>query len=287
MKSCLILSVFLAFVVSALAESPAGSLALAPPASNPSSTITNPLVWDAMEKFAKKEEMNQGASFVFWVTNVSSADASILHTESSCDCTVAKMPHQPWILKPGESGALGVKMNLLGRHGRVTKEIFVGTSHGGQTLKVHADIPFTAAPFNVPPRQRDMMAAQKDRQAVFSGSCAPCHAWPALSLSNGPAANRTGASLFTKACAICHISDHRAAMVPDLAALKHPTDQDYWRRWISHGKAGTLMPAFAKSAGGILDEVQVESLVAFLVTNYPSKTVSSPSPEKKPAASAP
>ena len=267
MKTFILLT-WLACARSTWADPPA---ALMPP---PSVISTNPLVWDAMEKFSKKEEMNQGASFEFWVTNTSSSNASIIHTESSCDCTVAQMPSQPWVLKPGESGSLGVKMNLLGRHGRVTKEIFVGTSHGGQFLKVHADIPLTPAPFNVSPRQRDMMAAQKDRQAVFSGSCAACHALPA--------ANRIGSSLFSKACAICHVSDHRAAMVPDLAVLKHPTDADYWRSWITHGKEGTLMPAFAKSAGGILDEPQIESLITFLVTNYPSVKLPTDSTAAKP-----
>jgi mono/diheme cytochrome c family protein len=231
-----------------------------PPAATAS---TNPFVWDAMEKVAKTQEMNENASFTFWVTNTSSAEASIIHTESSCDCTVAKLPSRPWVLKPGESGSLGVKMNLMGRFGRITKEIYVGTSHGGQTLTVHADIPLTPAPFNVSARQRDMMAAKKDRQAVFSGSCAACHALPAL--------GRTSEPLFTKACAICHISEHRAEMVPDLAALKHATNADYWRTWISHGKEGTLMPAFAKSAGGILDTNQIESLVEFLLKKYPSK----------------
>jgi mono/diheme cytochrome c family protein len=226
-------------------------------------TSTNPFIWDAMEKFTKTEEMNQGAAFTFWVTNTSSSNASIIHTESSCDCTVAKMPSQPWVLKPGESGFLSVKMNLMGRHGRVTKEIYVGTSHGGQLLKVHADIPLTPAPFNVSARQRDLMAAQKDRQAVFGGSCAACHALPT--------AGRIGEPLFAKACAICHVSDHRAAIVPDLAALKHATNAEYWRTWITHGKEGTLMPAFAKPAGGVLDTNQIESLVELLVKKYPSR----------------
>ncbi|HTD68269.1 MAG TPA: DUF1573 domain-containing protein [Candidatus Limnocylindria bacterium] len=224
---------------------------------------TNPFVWDAMEKFAKTPEMNRNVSFTFWVTNTSAAEASIIHTESSCDCTVAKLPSRPWILQPGQSGPLDVKMNLMGRHGRVTKEIYVGTSHGGQVLTVNADIPLSPAPFNVSARQRDMMAAQKDRQAVFGGSCAACHALPTV--------GRTGEALFTKACAICHISTHRAEMVPDLAALKQSTTAEYWRTWIAQGKEGTLMPAFAQSAGGILDTNQIESLVEFLVKKYPSK----------------
>src|SRR5689334_5706444 len=80
-----------------------------------SSSSTNPFVWDAVEKFTRTQEMNQNASFTFWVTNTSSSNAAIIHTESSCDCTVAQMPSQPWLFKPGESGALGVKMNLMGR----------------------------------------------------------------------------------------------------------------------------------------------------------------------------
>ena len=236
-------------------------------------TATNPFVWDALEKFTKTGEMNQNAEFTFWVTNTSSSNASIIHTESSCDCTVAKMPSQPWLFKPGESGSLSVKMNLMGRNGRVTKEIYVGTSHGGQTLRVHADIPLTPAPFNVSARQRDMMAARKDRQSVFSGSCAACHAMPTV--------GRMGEPLFNKACAICHISDHRAAMVPDLAALKQPTNAEYWRTWITHGKEGTLMPAFARSAGGILDTNQIESLVEFLVKKYPSNSAAAVATETR------
>jgi mono/diheme cytochrome c family protein len=222
-----------------------------------------PLVWDAYQKSAKMSGMNQTTNFIFWVTNVSNADVSILSTESSCDCTVAKLPAQPWVLKPGESGSLGVKMNLMGRHGQVSKVIQVTASCGNQFLMVSADIPLTPAPFNVSARQRDQMMAQKDRQAVFRGSCAACHALPA--------AGHMGETLFTKACAICHISDHRAAMVPDLAALAHPTDAGYWGRWIALGKEGTLMPAFAASAGGILNTNQIESLVEYLVKAYPRK----------------
>jgi mono/diheme cytochrome c family protein len=224
-----------------------------------------PLVWDGYQKSAKMSGMNETTNFVFWVTNVSNVDVSILSTESSCDCTVAKLPAQPWVLKPGESGSLGVKMNLMGRHGQVSKVVQVTTSRGNHFLMVSADIPLMPAPFNVSARQRDQMIAQKDRQAVFRGSCAACHALPT--------AGHTGETLFTKACAICHISDHRAAMVPDLAALKHPTDSAYWRKWIALGKEGTLMPAFATSAGGILDTNQIESLVEYLMKAYPARTL--------------
>jgi hypothetical protein len=64
-------------------------------------------------------------------------------------------------------------------------------------------------------------------------------------------------------------------MVPDLAALKFQTDADYWRRNIIEGKPGSLMPAFARWEGGILDTNQIESLVQYLVETYPSKLAAS------------
>ena len=36
-------------------------------------------------------------------------------------------------------------------------------------------------------------------------------------------------------------------MVPDLHALKTPTNVEFWRIWIAHGKPGSLMPAFSTS----------------------------------------
>jgi mono/diheme cytochrome c family protein len=225
--------------------------------------------------------MNQATNFMFWFTNTSTTDIFITHTESSCDCTVAKLPSQPWMILPGESFSLDVKMNLMGRHGRVTKEVLVVTSHGSHILKVHADIPLTPAPFNVAvsARQQDVAVARKDRQAVFQGSCAACHALPTV--------DRTGEALFAKACGICHLSRQRADFVPDLATLKHPTGSDYWRNWITHGKEGTLMPAFARSARGILDTNQIESLVEYLLGAYPAKTTAASSNTTSAASALP
>jgi mono/diheme cytochrome c family protein len=59
--------------------------------------------------------------------------------------------------------------------------------------------------------------------------------------------------------------------VPDLFAIKHPTDAAFWREMITHGKPGSLMPAFALSDGGILDTNQIESLVEYAMKKYPSK----------------
>ena len=66
------------------------------------------------------------------------------------------------------------------------------------------------------------------------------------------------------ACAVCHEAKHRASMVPDLHNLKVPTSEEFWRTWITAGKAGTLMPAFATSQGGPLNDMQIASLAAYL-----------------------
>ena len=59
-------------------------------------------------------------------------------------------------------------------------------------------------------------------------------------------------------------------MVPDLSHLKVPTNPDFWRVWITSGKPGSLMPAFAKAQGGPLDDIQIASLAQYLNAIYPS-----------------
>jgi len=55
----------------------------------------------------------------------------------------------------------------------------------------------------------------------------------------------------------------------DLATLKTEIDPEYWRRWVTVGKPGTLMPGFAATEGGPLDEPQINSLVEYLTKAYP------------------
>ena len=207
--------------------------------------------------------MTNLALFTFWVTNNSPSDAVIGFVEAECDCTVVEANKVfPWTIAPGAGGPLNVRVNIRGRFGIFVKTVTVHSSHGPQVLTVSMNIPLTPAPSNVSVRQKDVVAAKTDRQAVFRGSCAACHATPTFGL--------TGAALFQKACSICHQAEQRAEMVPDLTALKHPTDADHWRRWITSGKAGSLMPAFAHSEGGILDTNQIESLVEYVMKQFPS-----------------
>ena len=82
-------------------------------------------------------------------------------------------------------------------------------------------------------------------------------------------------------------------MVPDLHNLKDPTSEEFWRTWITSGKAGTLMPAFATSQGGPLNDMQIASLAVYLNATIPShvpvpapqvSSVSEPNFTRPPAA---
>jgi mono/diheme cytochrome c family protein len=122
-----------------------------------------------------------------------------------------------------------------------------------------------AVKVNIPEdaRIKNQMLALADRHAIFKGDCASCHVQPAAGLK--------GEALFHTACGICHEAPHRASMVPDLKGLNKPVDFDYWHTWISKGKEQTLMPGFAKSEGGPLDEEQVLSLTEFLTHRFPPR----------------
>jgi mono/diheme cytochrome c family protein len=121
-------------------------------------------------------------------------------------------------------------------------------------------------------RQQNQQIALTDRQAVFKGNCARCHA--------DPAAGKTGEALYHAVCGICHDDPNRATMVADLHNLKVPTNRDFWHTWIVAGKPDSLMPAFSKSQGGPLTDDQVNSVVDYLVTAIPSidATTNAPAP---------
>ena len=236
------------------------------PVATPSAPVsTNPFVWDAMSKETTPKPGENSVNFTFWVTNTGPTEARIDAVSTSCGCTVAQLPSTPWIFKPGDSGPLTASMNLVGKFGLVQKLVHVSTSAGQQSLMVRANAPIPdtgGTAISLSSREKNQLMTLGDRQAVFKGDCVKCHVEPAK--------DRHGEKLFIAACGICHVSDHRAAMVPDLTAVKTSTNADYWRAWITYGKPGSLMPAFAKEQGGILDQKQVESLVDYLVKHFPS-----------------
>lgn len=260
-----------------LADGPPTPPAL-PGAAAATPAAPNPFVWDAMSKEVNPKPGENSVNFTFWVTNTGPTEARIDAVSTSCGCTVAQLPSTPWIFKPGDSGPLTASMNLVGKFGLVQKVVHVNTSAGQQSLLVRANVPTPATSNTLSERERNQLMTLGDRQAVFKGDCVKCHVEPTV--------GRTGEKLFIAACGICHISDHRAAMVPDLAAIKTATNADYWRTWITYGKPGSLMPAFAKEQGGILDQKQIDSLVDYLVKHYPSAGTTAPAnlPPKAPSA---
>lgn len=218
-----------------------------------------PLVWDALEKTNEPKSGESAARFVFHVTNRSSRAVTITNVRPSCGCTVVEAPPSPWVLAPGAKGELTAIVDFRGKDGELAKSLFVATNEGLQTLTMRVKVP----PMDETARRANQQLAQIDRQAVFQGDCAVCHAAPATGLY--------GESLFHAACGSCHLSPHRASMVPDLLVAREKRDAVWWTKWVAEGKDGTLMPAFAEQRGGPLSPGQVESLVEYVLANLPTE----------------
>lgn len=216
------------------------------------------LLWDSTEKLIKAAPGEHAAEFQFTVTNVSDRTVTIKQLMPTCGCTVAEMPASPWVLEPGASGAFAGTIDFKGKSGVVKKAIHVTSSEGVQTLTIGVEV----AQMDDAERRRNQELAQANRQVVFQGECAKCHLTPAV--------GKTGGALFMAACAVCHISEHRSSIVPDLLVAKTSRDAEYWRRWIAEGKEGTLMPAWSKRHGGPLTDEEVESLVTFALGALPT-----------------
>ena len=243
----------------------------APTAAAPAAPVAPALVFDAESKEYNAKVGEAAANFTFSLTNVSAEEVIITNVSTSCGCTVASLPSQPWHLAPGAHGEIKATMNLAGKQGRVTKQLTVNSSVGVKALLVHSIIPAAPAPVDAArgDREKNMELAKADRQAVFKGDCASCHVAKGV--------GKMGHDLFQADCNICHENTpSRAAMVPDLAQPKGPRDQNYWRSWIAHGRIGSMMPAFADTEGGPLSKEQIESLVTYLFDTFP----------KEPAAAA-
>lgn len=199
--------------------------------------------------------------FSFALKNRSDQPLTIQQVQTSCGCTSASGITLPLTVAPQKTISLPVQMNIVGKTGQVTKTVFVVTDQGNKTLLVTTIIP--AFPIEsgtqLSRREANQQQASADRQAIFRDDCANCHVTPAT--------GKMGRELYETACGICHEAQHRASMVPDLTANKERTAA-YWRELISLGRNGTLMPAFAKSHDGILDEKQIDSLVDYLTKEY-------------------
>lgn len=213
----------------------------------------NGLAWDAMVKEVTVPVGATNVTVTFQVTNVSAAPIIINNVTTTCGCSLAYVPAKPWTLAAGDNGEIKMVTDLRGKRGTLLKSVIVYSSIGVRVATAKVIIP--EAP-RIDSRGLNIQAAQADRQAVFKGDCAKCHAEPTK--------GKLGKELFAVACGICHEAEHRASMVPDLKALKKLTTHNYWLQWIAHGKPDTLMPAFSNKEGGPLTEGQIEALVQFL-----------------------
>jgi cytochrome c553 len=243
-----------------------------PPGPAPT-VITTPgaLAFDAEQKEYMSKPGETAANFTFNLTNISTAEVLVNRVTTSCGCTVAKLPEQPWHLAAGANGPINVTVDLRGKGGTIVKAVTVDSTAGVKSLMVKITIPppeAIAAGNGPMDRTRNLALAQADRQAVFKNDCAECHVKPAV--------GKMGRELYAGACAICHDAEHRATMVPDLHVLKHPDSREYWTQITAQGKANSLMPAFAQKHGGILSEQQIVSLVDYLTTDFAKDTHPTP-----------
>ena len=221
------------------------------------------IVWDDLLKATDATNGQDFARFTFTFTNATAQNLTILNVHPSCGCTTAELPPVPWTLPAGTSGQIKLNVNLAGKSGMLFKTVNVSTDKGSKTLTLRINIlPPVVIKMSEGDRAKGVAAAMVDRQAVFKGDCASCH----LPKIEG----KYGQPLFAAVCAICHEAEPRASMVADLHNLTVPTNEEFWRAWITAGKAGSLMPAFATSQGGPLTDMQIASLAAHLNAVNPS-----------------
>ena len=241
------------------------------------------LTYDATIKEIYPDPGAETGELFFHVKNESDKPVTITQIRPSCGCTLADSPDLPWVLNPNDGDRINLSINLKGKRGTLTKSVSVYSTAGRKylTFKVHLSNPTVdgkngkLAKMTMSDRLRNMQIAAKDRQAVFKNNCKSCHYDAAL--------NKKGEDLFVAACGICHETPNRATMVPDLSIAKAgiKRDEAYWNLWITHGKAGTLMPAFHSGQGGPLTNDQIKDLSSYMVQRFPNVPVNA---KKAPVA---
>jgi mono/diheme cytochrome c family protein len=233
-------------------------------------TVTNSSFWVRLfgKKITQLVNVASQTNIVTVTNSLAPIPVTILSVRPSCGCTTTKLPPLPWTLAPGTNGQIEATVNLTAPSGTLYKTLAVSTDKGSKMLMLKITIqPFVMPAVSEAERARNMQTALANRQAVFKGECITCH----VRQGDG----KYGQALYEADCAICHESEHRATMVPDLHALKTPTNFEFWRTWITHGKPGSLMPAFSTLDGGPLSDMQIASLANYLSAAIPSKSLPS------------
>ncbi|HLX68320.1 MAG TPA: DUF1573 domain-containing protein [Verrucomicrobiae bacterium] len=101
----------------------------------------NILDWDGTVQKHYKQPGEFTAKFTFALTNVSPEPVLIYDTSTTCECTVAKLPKQPWVVPSGGAGEIHASIDLRKKTLSVTNDIIVYTSKGNRRLTVEAIVP--------------------------------------------------------------------------------------------------------------------------------------------------
>ena len=246
------------------------------------------LTFDASFKEIYPDPGMEKGELFFTVKNDSKKPVKITQIRPSCGCTLAQSPDLPWTLNPGDGDRINLSINLKGKRGTLTKSVSVYSSAGRKYLTFKVHLPDAVAgseggvhrKMTMSDRLKNMQIAAKDRQAVFKGNCKSCH--------YDAAVDKKGEDLFVAACGICHETPNRATMVPDLSFAKGgiKRNEAYWNLWITHGKAGTLMPAFHTGQGGPLTSEQIKDLSVYMLKRFPDADSAGTDGAKKVSANA-
>ncbi len=229
--------------------------------------ITNTGFWAGLwgKKTTRVANITSTTNTVTVTNAITPLPVTVMNVHPSCGCTTAELPPVPWTLPGGATGQIKLSVNLAGKDGTLFKQVAVTTDHGTKNLMLRINVlpPPTMPEMTQAQRDAGIAAAKVDRQAVFRGDCVSCHV-PKIE-------GKYGQPLYDAVCSVCHEAKNRATMVPDLHNLPVPTNEDFWRTWITAGKDGSLMPAFAMSQGGPLSDSQIASLAVYLNAVIPSR----------------
>ena len=125
--------------VATVTPSPGKTVQLPPDSGN--NMAPHILDWDELVKKHYKQPGEFTAKFEFALKNVSTDPVMIYDTETTCECTVAKLPSKPWIIPSGGTGEIHASIDLRKKTLSVTNQIIVETSKGNRRLTVEAILP--------------------------------------------------------------------------------------------------------------------------------------------------
>jgi cytochrome c553 len=188
---------------------------------------------------------------VFKISNQGRGTLDVTSTYTSCGCTVAKLSKR--YLKPGESMDLLVTVDTAMKQGKVSKEVFVNSNDP------HRAVASIKVSMNVADAHVGMTEA-KMAKIFTSEKCAYCHVMPGVGLM--------GADLFEADCAMCHGKNAKGAVGPALVGpYKNAAYAAHIRKVIADGsRTRRTMPGFSSTAGGPLNDKQIDSIVGYLKT---------------------